>query len=51
MEGFMGVPKSIRLREELEEKIESYMDMNGVKFAELLNNALEKYISEPQTIT
>jgi len=51
MEGFMGVPKSIRLREELEEKIESYMEMNGIKFTELLNNALEKYISEPQTIT
>jgi hypothetical protein len=47
----MGVPKSIRLREELENQIESYMEMNGIKFADLLNNALEKYITEPQIIT
>lgn len=49
--GFMGVPKSIRLREELEVKIENYMEINGIRFAELINNALEKYISEAQTIT
>jgi predicted DNA-binding protein len=47
----MGLPKSIRLKETLEEKIESYMEINGIKFADLINNALEKYISEPQTIT
>lgn len=47
----MGLPKSIRLKENLEEKIESYMEINGIKFADLINNALEKYISEPQTIT
>lgn len=47
----MGLPKSIRLKETLEEKIESYMEINGIKFADLINNALEKYIAEPQTIT
>lgn len=47
----MGLPKSIRLKDELEDKIESYMELNGIKFADLINNALEKYISEPQTIT
>lgn len=47
----MGIPKSIRLKDDLESKIETYMEVNGIKFAELINNALEKYISEPQTIT
>jgi predicted DNA-binding protein len=47
----MGLPKSIRLKDELEDKIENYMEINGIKFADLINNALEKYISEPQTIT
>lgn len=27
------------------------MELNGVKFADLINNSLEKYISEPQTIS
>lgn len=46
----MGLPKTIRLKEEIEEKVESYMEINGVRFSDLINNALEKYISEPQTI-
>ncbi len=47
----MGLPKSIRLKEELEDKIENYLEHNGIRFADLINNALEKYISEPQVIT
>lgn len=46
----MGLPKTIRLKQEIEEKVESYMEINGVRFSDLINNALEKYISEPQTI-
>ena len=46
----MGLPKSIRLDEELETKVESYLDANGIKFAQLVNLAVEKFINEPQTI-
>ncbi len=46
----MGLPKTIRLKEEIEEKVDTYMEMNGIRFSDLINNALEKYISEEQTI-
>ncbi len=46
----MGLPKSIRLDEDLESKVESYLDANGIKFAQLVNLAVEKFINEPQTI-
>jgi len=46
----MGLPKTIRLEDELEEKVEKYLDSNGIKFAQLVNLAVEKFINEPQTI-
>ena len=46
----MGLPKTIRLDDEIESKVEEYLDKNGIKFSQLINNAVEKYISEPQTI-
>lgn len=46
----MGLPKTIRLDEELEEKVEKYLDKNNIKFAQLINIAVNRFISEPQTI-
>jgi antitoxin component of RelBE/YafQ-DinJ toxin-antitoxin module len=46
----MGMPKTVRLDDELENKLEKYLDANGIKFSQLVNLAVEKYISEPQTI-
>ena len=47
----MGLPKSVRLDVEVEAKVEAYLDKNGIRFAELVNLAVDKFISEPQTIT
>lgn len=46
----MGLPKSIRLDEELESEIESYMNKNNIKFPQLVTLALRQFISELQTI-
>lgn len=46
----MGVPKSIRLNAAIEEKVEIYLEQNGISFPDLVNMAVEKFISEPQTI-
>ncbi len=46
----MGLPKTVRLEEELEEKLEKYLEANGIKFSQLVNLAVSKFISEPQTI-
>lgn len=46
----MGLPKTVRFEQDLEKKVEQYMDANGIKFAQLVNMAVEKFISEPQTI-
>jgi hypothetical protein len=46
----MGLPKTVRFDEELEQKVEQYLESNGVKFSQLVNMAVEKFISEPQTI-
>ena len=46
----MGLPKTVRFEEELEEKVEKYLEANGIKFAQLVNLAVSKFISEPQTI-
>jgi len=46
----MGLLKTVRLEEDLEKKVESYIDANGIKFAQLVNLAVEKFIKEPQTI-
>jgi hypothetical protein len=46
----MGIPKSIRLDAELEIEVESYMNQNKIKFPQLINMALQKFISESHTI-
>ena len=46
----MGLPKSVRFEEELEEKVEKYLEANGLRFSQLVNMAVSKFISEPQTI-
>ena len=46
----MGLPKTVRFEEELEEKVEKYLESNGIKFSQLVNMAVSKFISEPQTI-
>lgn len=46
----MGLPKSVRLDDDLEKQIEEYLEANGLKFAQLVNMALTKFITEPQTI-
>jgi antitoxin component of RelBE/YafQ-DinJ toxin-antitoxin module len=46
----MGLPKTIRLDDELESEIENYINQNDIKFPQLVNLALRKFISERQTI-
>ncbi len=46
----MGLPKTVRFDDELEKKIEQYLESNGIKFSQLVNLAVTKYITEPQTI-
>lgn len=46
----MGLPKTVRFEEALEEKVKKYLDANGIKFSQLVNMAVSKFISEPQTI-
>lgn len=46
----MGLPKTIRFEDDLEKKVEQYLEANGLKFAQLVNLAVSKFISEPQSI-
>jgi hypothetical protein len=46
----VGLPKTVRFEEELEDKVEKYLEANGIKFSQLLNLAVSKFISEPQSI-
>ena len=46
----MGLPKTVRFEEDLEHKVEEYLEANGVKFSQLVNMAVAEFISEPQTI-
>ncbi|MFN3453749.1 MAG: hypothetical protein ACK41T_02240 [Pseudobdellovibrio sp.] len=46
----MGLPKTVRFEEELEEKLEKYLEANGIRFSQLVNLAVSKFISEPQSI-
>lgn len=47
----MGLPKTIRFDDELETKVENYLEKNKLKFPQLVKMAVEKFISETQTIT
>ena len=46
----MGLPKTVRFEDELEKQVEEYISKNGVKFSQLVNMAVAKFISEPQII-
>ncbi len=46
----MGLPKTVRFDDELESKVEEYIEKNDIKFSQLINIAVEKFISEPQSI-
>lgn len=46
----MGLPKTVRFEEDLEGKVEEYLEANGIKFSQLVNLAVSKFISEPQSI-
>lgn len=46
----MALPKSIRLEPGLEGKVKTYLKINKLKFSQLISMAVEKFISEPQTI-
>ena len=46
----MGLPKTVRFEDELENKVEKYLEANGIKFSQLVNLAVSKFISEPQSI-
>ncbi|MCB0350098.1 MAG: hypothetical protein KDD38_02870 [Bdellovibrionales bacterium] len=46
----MGLPKTVRFDDDLEKKVEEYLEANGLKFAQLVNMAVSKFITEPQTI-
>ncbi|MCB0367782.1 MAG: hypothetical protein KDD68_20430 [Bdellovibrionales bacterium] len=46
----MGLPKSVRLDEDLENQVEKYLKTNNLKFVQLVNMAVAKFIQEPQTI-
>jgi hypothetical protein len=43
---FMDLPNSMRIHEELEQKVEESLESNSVKFSQLVNMALAKFISE-----
>ena len=46
----MGLPKTVRFDDELEKQISNYLKANDIKFTQLINMAVAKFISEPQTI-
>lgn len=46
----MGLPKTVRFDDDLEKQVEDYLEVNGLKFTQLVNMAVAKFIREPQTI-
>jgi hypothetical protein len=46
----MGLPKTVRLDDELESEVENYMNQNKIKFPQLVAMAIQKFISEAHTI-
>jgi len=46
----MSNPRTIRLDSDLERKVDEYTKQNRVKFSQLVKLAIEKFISQPQTI-
>ena len=46
----MGLPKSVRFDDELENLVDEYLKENNIKFAQLIQLAIIKFISEQQSI-
>lgn len=46
----MGKPKTIRFEEQLEPKVNEYVEKNGMKLNQLVNLAVKKFITETNTI-
>jgi antitoxin component of RelBE/YafQ-DinJ toxin-antitoxin module len=46
----MGIPKTVRFDEDIEKQLEKYLEANGIRFSQLVNMAVKKFISEPQSI-
>ncbi len=47
----MGLPQTVRFDDDLEKRVKKYLVQNKIKFPQLVRLALEKFISEPQTLT
>ena len=46
----MGIPKTVRFNEELRLRVEEYLHRNRIKFSQLIQMAITKFISERQAI-
>lgn len=46
----MSRTASFRIKDDLENKVEKYLEKNQLSFTALANLAIEKFISEPATI-
>ena len=46
----MGIPRTVRLKDDIQKKVEAYLKRNSLSFPDLVNLALDKFISEPQSI-
>ena len=47
----MASPRTIRLNEKLDSTIDKYLKKNRMKFSQLVSLALERFVSQPQTVT
>ena len=45
-----GKPKSFRFDAELEQRVRAYLELNNINLNALINLAVDKFISEQQTI-
>ena len=46
----MSHPKTICLDADLEKRLDAYLELNPIKFTQLVNTALDQFISEKQTV-
>ncbi len=46
----MSRPRTIRFKEELDSEVDEYTNKNGLNLNQLINLAVAKFISEPNTI-
>lgn len=46
----MSVPRSVRFHPQVEQQIEAYLASNPIKFSELVNMAVSRFMAEKQII-